>query len=57
MRRREFISLFGGVSVALLLSARAQQSAMPIIGFMNARSPDDSENDFAAFRRRPGGRV
>jgi putative ABC transport system substrate-binding protein len=59
MRRRSFIALLGGAVLAWPLSARAQQSAMPVIGFMSARSPEDSVPLLEAFQRglREGGFV
>jgi putative ABC transport system substrate-binding protein len=49
-RRREFIVALGG-AVAWPLGARAQQPAMPVIGFMSARPPGDSVPLVGAFRR------
>jgi putative ABC transport system substrate-binding protein len=50
-RRRGFIALLGGVSVAWPLGTWAQQPAMPVIGYLSARSPEDTAHLVEAFRR------
>jgi putative ABC transport system substrate-binding protein len=51
MRRREFIRLFSSTVVAWPLTARAQQAAMPVIGFLNSASSESFQSLVAAFRQ------
>ena len=53
IKRREFIALLGGVTAARPLVARAQQTAILVVGYIGSASPDDNHGGLTVFWQCP----
>jgi len=51
LKRRDFIAILAGITAIKAPSARGQQAAMPIVGFLSSRSPEEAAVHTAAFRQ------